>query len=151
MVFVVWGCALRSWAAGYLLKGKRVAVGGPYAYVRNPLYAGSFIIGVGFCGALWRWPLPWSLVILWTAFLVGFGVVYRAKCLAEEAELAAYLGDTYRSYAARVPAFLPARGRVKVLGEAHFSWELYRRNREYQCVLGSGVLLVFLYVRWLFP
>src|SRR4051794_8366501 len=52
-VFVLVGCALRSWAAGYLLKGKRVAVGGPYAFVRNPLYVGSFILGAGFCLALY--------------------------------------------------------------------------------------------------
>src|SRR5471030_1298432 len=61
---VVLGCALRSWAAGYLFKGKRVAVGGPYAYVRNPLYLGSFILGLGFCGVLWRWPIPVSALVI---------------------------------------------------------------------------------------
>src|SRR5690348_6192113 len=34
LVLVVFGCLLRSWAAGYLLKVKRVAVGGPYAFIR---------------------------------------------------------------------------------------------------------------------
>lgn len=142
------GCLLRSWAAGYLLKGKRVAVGGPYAYIRNPLYVGSFIIGTGFCTALWRWPLPISAWIIGFAFLLGFGVVYRAKTLAEEQELAANLGDPYHAYARRLPAFLPMRGHVQGLGEQRFSWEIYRRNREYQCVLGSVAVLVILYIKW---
>ena len=45
MAPVILGCLLRSWAAGYLFKGKRVAVGGPYALIRNPLYVGSFVLG----------------------------------------------------------------------------------------------------------
>jgi len=144
---VVLGCLLRSWAAGYLLKGKRVAVGGPYAYIRNPLYVGSFIIGTGFCAALWRWPLPAPEIIIGLAFLLGFGVVYRAKTLAEEDELAANLGEAYRAYARQVPAFLPSRGHIEGLGPQRFSLELYRRNREWECILGSAALLVFLFWR----
>ena len=145
---VLSGCLLRSWAAGYLFKGKRVAVGGPYAYIRNPLYVGSFIIGSGFCGALWRHSLPWSSILITLGFLLGFGVVYRAKTLAEEKELVANLGDAYRSYARLVPAFLPFSGRITGLGVQRFSTELYRRNREYECVLGSATLLLFLYIRY---
>ena len=141
--WVTAGCALRSWAAGYLLKGKRVAVGGPYAYVRNPLYLGSFIIGMGFCLALYRDPLPAVTLALWAVFLVGFLVVYRAKSMAEEDELGRALGPAYAAYCERVPAFLPLHGRVSGLGKQRFSRELYRRNHEYQCVLGSlGILLV---------
>ena len=145
---VVVGCFLRSWAAGYLLKGKRTAVGGPYAYIRNPLYIGSFIIGVGFCAALWRWPPSFSSVGLAVAFLVGFGTIYRAKTLAEEKELAETLGPSYQSYVRAVPAFLPVRGRVQGLGAQRFSWELYRRNREYQCILGSAAVLGVLFFKW---
>ncbi len=142
---VVLGCALRSWAAGYLFKGKRVAVGGPYAYVRNPLYVGSFLIGLGFCIALWRSAVPVGTWVLWSAYLFGFLGVYRAKALAEEKELVSSLGDAYVSYRALVPPFFPSRGRVSGLGVQRFSRELYRRNREYQCILGSigvGFILV---------
>jgi len=147
VVLVVLGCWVRSWAAGYLLKGKRTAVGGPYAYIRNPLYIGSFILGVGFCVALWQWPPSLSAALLAAAFVVGFGVIYRAKTLAEEKELAENLGEPYRAYAQAVPAFLPVRGRVQGLGPQRFSWEIYRRNREYECVLGSAALLAYLYWR----
>ena len=146
-VFIVLGCALRSWAAGYLLKGKRVAVGGPYAFIRNPLYVGSFIIGMGFCTVLWRQPLPWTAALVFVLFIVGFGIVYRAKTLAEEKELADNLGAPYTTYAQQVPPFLPIRGHVHGLGAQRFSWEIYRRNREYQCILGSVALLVFLWLK----
>jgi protein-S-isoprenylcysteine O-methyltransferase Ste14 len=148
VVLVVLGCLLRSWAAGYLLKGKRTAVGGPYAYIRNPLYIGSFMIGVGFCAALWRWPPSISSVGLSAAFLVGFATIYRAKTLAEETELAAHLGASYQAYARAVPAFLPVHGRVRGLGAQRFSGELYKRNREYECLLGSAALLAYLYWRY---
>ena len=144
---VTLGCLLRSWAAGYLLKGKRVAVGGPYAYIRNPLYVGSFILGVGFCCALWQDPLPLGSVLIALAFLIGFGVVYRAKTLAEEKELAANLGEPYRVYASQVPPFLPTKGHVPGLGVQRFSWEIYRRNSEYECIMGSMALLAFLFWR----
>jgi protein-S-isoprenylcysteine O-methyltransferase Ste14 len=147
VLFVTLGCLLRSWAAGYLLKGKRVAVGGPYAYIRNPLYVGSFIIGMGFCAALYGRPLALSAIIVWAAFLFGFGFIYRAKTLSEEVELAANLGAPYRAYAERVPPFLPTRGRVDGLGNQRFSGELYRRNREYECILGSVALLLYLSYR----
>jgi protein-S-isoprenylcysteine O-methyltransferase Ste14 len=148
LALVVLGCLLRSWAAGYLFKGKRVAVGGPYAYVRNPLYVGSFILGFGFCAALWQWPLSLSSMTIGLAFLLGFGVVYRAKALAEGEELSMNLGAPYAAYAGQVPAFLPTRGHVEGLGEQRFSWELYRRNREYECLLGSAAVLLFLFFRY---
>jgi len=147
IIFVVLGCLVRSWAAGYLLKGKRTAVGGPYAFIRNPLYVGSFLIGVGFCGALWQWPPSPSAVLLMSAFVVGFGVVYRTKTLAEEKELAENLGDPYRAYAARVPAFVPVRGHIAGLGKQRFSWEIYRRNREFECIIGSVAVLLYLFLR----
>lgn len=143
------GCGLRSWAAGYLLKGKRVATGGPYAYVRNPLYLGSFLIGFGFAMALYQVLLPPSVAFFWMIALAGFLSVYRAKTLAEEKELAASLGPAYETYRKRVPAFLPLRGKVRGLGLQRFSWELYRRNREYRCVLGSALMAMFLIWRTL--
>jgi len=147
---VVIGAAIRSWAAGYLFKGKRVAVGGPYAHVRNPLYVGSFILGLGFCGVLLRQPLPVSSRVIWVAYLLAYGLVYPAKTRAEEGELTANLGEDYVRYAARVPRFVPRLFAVRGLGVQRFSGELYRRNREYQCILGCSAVLAFLAIRYAF-
>jgi len=150
IVLVLVGCAIRSWAAGYLFKGKRVAVGGPYAFVRNPLYVGSFIIGIGCCAALWRRPVPVPVIVLWAAFLLAYVIVYPIKVKSEEAELRASLNGPYETYARRVPAFIPWRGKVAELGPQKFSRELYRRNREYQCILGSLAIIAFLAFRYLY-
>jgi protein-S-isoprenylcysteine O-methyltransferase Ste14 len=144
---VVLGCAVRSWAAGYLLKGKRVAIGGPYAYIRNPLYTGSFMIGLGFCLALYQSPLPPFLLLFWLLSLAGFLGIYAAKGKSEEQDLEQALGNDYAMYRNRVPAFLPVCGRVKGLGRQRFSQELYGRNEEYRCILGSLIFLAGLYVR----
>ena len=41
------GVAIRTWAAGHVRKNQQLAISGPYAYVRNPLYIGSLIAGIG--------------------------------------------------------------------------------------------------------
>ncbi|HCJ66451.1 MAG TPA: isoprenylcysteine carboxylmethyltransferase family protein, partial [Elusimicrobia bacterium] len=43
------GLLIRFWAAGYLRKSEELCISGPYAYVRHPLYLGSFLLGFGFC------------------------------------------------------------------------------------------------------
>ncbi|HEU4837195.1 MAG TPA: methyltransferase, partial [Pyrinomonadaceae bacterium] len=44
----VLGLALRAWAAGHIRKNAQLATSGPYAFTRNPLYLGSFLLGLGF-------------------------------------------------------------------------------------------------------
>ncbi|MEX1117981.1 MAG: isoprenylcysteine carboxylmethyltransferase family protein [Terrimicrobiaceae bacterium] len=145
---VALGCCLRGWAAGYLVKRKRVAVGGPYAYVRNPLYLGSAIIALG-CGlALWGASVSWVSGILWACFLVVLGVIYPAKIKAEERELVGLLNGPYVEYARQVPSFIPWKGRVPNLGSQSFSVHTYLANREYQCLLGSAGILIFLFARY---
>jgi protein-S-isoprenylcysteine O-methyltransferase Ste14 len=41
------GLLLRGWAAGHLAKNENLATGGPYAYVRNPLYLGTLLVAAG--------------------------------------------------------------------------------------------------------
>src|ERR1051326_3194890 len=38
---------IRIWAAGHLVKNKVLTVTGPYAYVKNPLYIGTFLGMIG--------------------------------------------------------------------------------------------------------
>ena len=41
------GLALRAWAAGCLAKNQELAIAGPYAYTRNPLYLGTLVVAAG--------------------------------------------------------------------------------------------------------
>ena len=48
------GATVRFWASGYLRKDSRPAVGGPYAWIRNPLYFGTYLMAVGTSWAIER-------------------------------------------------------------------------------------------------
>ncbi len=45
-IIAVVGVLIRAWASGHIRKNQNLAVSGPYAYTRNPLYLGSFVLGV---------------------------------------------------------------------------------------------------------
>lgn len=94
------GMAVRWWAAGCVRKARQVSTGGPYAHVRHPLYLGSFLMLLGFCGML-------NQPILWMVLPVGFAGLYWGTVRKEERELAHKFGESYRSYARAVPRFLP--------------------------------------------
>ena len=61
------GLALRAWATGHLRKNDALATTGPYAYTRNPLYLGSFVIGLGFTIAAGRLILGLVFAVLFLA------------------------------------------------------------------------------------
>ncbi|MFZ0301547.1 MAG: isoprenylcysteine carboxylmethyltransferase family protein [Terracidiphilus sp.] len=102
------GAVLRVWGAAYLgyatVQGSRMQAGwvmadGPYRYMRNPLYVGS-----------WFTLSATALVMPPTgAFLaiVLLTVFYLRLTLGEEAFLSATLGAPYRDYLGSVPRFFP--------------------------------------------
>jgi protein-S-isoprenylcysteine O-methyltransferase Ste14 len=125
------GLVLRAWATGHLKKNEALAMSGPYAYTRNPLYLGSFLIGLGFSIASGRWILG----ILFAALFLG---IYVAVMRVESATLTQLFGDSYRRYARAVPIFFPrvTPYRAESTERIRFDGALYRRYREYQATLG---------------
>ncbi len=128
------GLAVRAAAAGFIHKDRELTTTGPYAYTRNPLYLGSLLLGLGVTVAGGRW---WFVV----AFLLFFAVVYRRTIQHEARQLEAAFGDAYRAYAGRVPLFVPRliadRGGVATGERGRFSTARWRRNREYEALLGA--------------
>jgi protein-S-isoprenylcysteine O-methyltransferase Ste14 len=73
---------------------------GPFAVVRNPLYLGNIALWVGFAlAARLVWLAPVAALLL--------GLEYHAIVRWEETLLDARFGDVYRTYARRVPRWLP--------------------------------------------
>src|SRR5258707_11172108 len=85
------GLALRAWATGHLRKNDALAVTGPYAYTRNPLYLGSFLIGVGFTIASGRFVLGF----LFAALFLG---IYVCVMSVESETIAQLFGELYQGY-----------------------------------------------------
>ncbi len=133
------GLFVRGWSAGHIRKNQDLAVSGPYKFTRNPLYLGSFLLGVGFMIASGVW---W-LVLL---FIVLFLGIYFPVMSVEADELTAIFGDKYKEYANRVSLFFPWFSDYKSDGKK-FEKELYMRYREYQASLGFLGICVILAIR----
>jgi len=137
------GLALRGWAAGYLEKGKRLAQDGPYAWVRHPLYAGSFLMAFGFCLAGTGAGVVPSTV-LWTVFVLLFGIVYPLRIRGEEESLEKCFGDAWRIFVSKNHRFLPRLTPVKRENPDRFLWSRYDKNKEYNAAFGwlAGVIVL---------
>jgi len=141
------GAIIRFWSAGIIAKNEALATGGPYAYVRNPLYLGSLLIAIAF---LLLNGNPWFGV----PAAVATVVVYLRTVQAEEEFLAGRFGAAFATYRAIVPAILPWKGRCEVPGAATtYSLEQSLKNREYNGFLGTlGMLVLFyVYMNWVNP
>jgi protein-S-isoprenylcysteine O-methyltransferase Ste14 len=93
------GVLTRAWASGHISKNQRLAVTGPYAHTRNPLYFGSFLIGAGF--AIAAHP---ALLLVVIAF---WALVYAPTMERERVNIRNRFPEDYDRYSANVPAFLP--------------------------------------------
>jgi protein-S-isoprenylcysteine O-methyltransferase Ste14 len=137
----VCGLLVRAWASGHIRKNDALAVSGPYAYTRNPLYLGTFILGLGFtiAAAGNRW---WLYLVLGGMFAALFLGIYLPVMRVEALTLAQLFGEDYKRYAASVPLLFPrltpydgddAGARSAGL---KFDLSLYLRYREYRAALG---------------
>lgn len=129
------GCGLRSWAAGHIRKRESLAVTGPYAYLRHPLYAGSLLLGLGVTIASSRL----SFYVLFAAF---FLVVYVRTVRCEDRVLEERFGESFRHYRSRVWSFLPRvfpyrSDEARPRPSRRFSLRRWLRNREYEALLGA--------------
>ena len=117
-LLVALAAAIRTWAAAYLrsdvvhdeaLHAETLVADGPFRYVRNPLYLGTFLLCVGF-----------GLLASRAGFvvLVGGAAVRILRLIGrEEAELEKQQGPAFREFCSRVPRLLPAlRPRVPAAG-----------------------------------
>ena len=138
------GLGLRAWASGHVRKNDQLAISGPYAYTRNPLYLGSFIIGLGFTVGAGRW-------ILGVVFLLLFFCIYVPVMRIESKTLAELFGKRYAEYAESVPMFLPrpTSYRSNDVG-AKFDMSLYVRYREYQAAMGLVAAWILLALKALY-
>jgi len=132
------GIALRAWAAGCLAKNQRLATSGPYAHLRNPLYAGTLLVAAGLVIAARN---PW----LGLVFAAVFGLIYLPVIQLEEQHLRSLFPE-YAGYAATVPALVP-RFRARLAKNPQpFRFSLYLKNKEYEA--GAGFAAGMLFLLW---
>lgn len=138
-VSIVPGLVIRALASGHVRKNEALAISGPYAYTRNPLYLGSLLIGVGFAIAARSW---WVGVLI----VVMFIAIYLPVIRSEEAFLRERFPE-FEEYAQRVPRMLPRITPASSDAGGGFSMELYLQHREWNALLGAVAIVVALVVK----
>ena len=112
----------------YSKKYAQLAVSGPYAHTRNPLYLGSFFLAAGFTAASGFWWPP----VLFCALFLG---VYFPVMNVEKADVQEIFGKDYEEYEANVPLFFPRLTPWKKSNDK-FDFQLYLNYREYRAAFG---------------
>jgi protein-S-isoprenylcysteine O-methyltransferase Ste14 len=117
IALIILGEAWRLWGvatAGTTTRRRSRAVcelvtHGPFAWSRNPLYNGNFLIWMGFAvisGVFWFLPIA----------IVLFGIEYSLIVRYEEGVLESTFGDKYLDYKARTPRWLPRPPSIRATG-----------------------------------
>ena len=113
------GAMLRVWGTAYLgsgvmrgavMQSDRLVAAGPYRYLRNPLYLGSWLLAIA--TSLLMPPSGAAF------FLPAFSLFTLFLISAEERFLAAQLGDVYQQYCRRVPRLWPRLGAADAISPA---------------------------------
>jgi protein-S-isoprenylcysteine O-methyltransferase Ste14 len=103
-VLLVWTAARqlgKQWAlAARLVEGHDLIQGGPYRFVRNPIYTGMFGMLLATGLAMGRWN---ALAIAIVVFLAGTYI----RIQSEERLLRGAFGDQFEEYKRRVSALIP--------------------------------------------
>jgi protein-S-isoprenylcysteine O-methyltransferase Ste14 len=110
LLMVLGGAIVLASAAWFVVVGggtpapfdapRSLVPGGPYRWVRNPMYLGALILLVGF--GLWHRSLPMALLAL-----PAFGMAHLFVVLYEEPTLRRRFARPYEEYLARVNRWVP--------------------------------------------
>ena len=140
---LVIGESIRVWASGHIEKTKSLAMGGPYAHSRNPLYVGSVLLAVGFAVAA-------ASPSVALAVLVYFAAFYPSVMKEEADFLRRKFPEEYSAWERDVPVFLP---RVGPAGPrtSRFSWDRVTLNKEWRTVAALPLVALLLLARGALP
>jgi protein-S-isoprenylcysteine O-methyltransferase Ste14 len=141
LCLVLTGLGVRAWAAGFAgrhtrsskIEGSKLATGGPYAHVRNPIYLGSVILGFGIV-----------LLIgdrrLWAPCALTFLALYFGLIPAEEEFLSQKFQGEYEAYCRHVPRLLARLSARAATGVCTARFD--RRAAYGECRLGLVLAVI---------
>ena len=141
-VIMLFGEAIRFISAGTLIKFEGVTCKGIYAYSRNPLYLGSFFIGLGAC-------ITGRDILFSTFFIIAYPILYLRIIKREEHYLTGRYGDDYDRYKEKVSRFWSDGFNVgEILRES--TPFLAVKNRELRTVIGVVIVLTVMALKMMF-
>lgn len=123
----------RGYKAEHSREGQALIQRGPYQVVRNPMYLGIFLIGLGVVLAVFK---LWVAVI----FIMVFVIRYILLMYREEKKLRSVFPDAYRQYCQKVPRILP---KLSTLINLDISEYLPIKLSWFKKEIGSILVLLF--------
>lgn len=143
------GVAFRIYTAGYL-QGRHttttiiadyMCTSGPFAYIRNPLYLGNFIIGLSLAIAFNEW-------YGYLVFAIHYIGVYSILISYEEKFMANKFGAAYADYRAQTRRFIPSLKPFKGSSNVNPDFKVGFSSEKYYflILLIFFALLYFLFV-----
>lgn len=144
--FIIAGLLIRLWSNGYAIKNDKLTTSGPYAFVRNPLYFGTFLIAIGFLITLQSDPI-WLERVAAVVFLVGLIFMYYRTIKGEQGMLLAKFKDAYADYCKHVPVIIPCLVPYTKGEKWPFNLQRLLNSKEHKTVFWIYILLVILYLK----
>lgn len=116
--------------------GKKLVKDGPYELMRNPMYFGTLLIGLGVTLVVFQW---WVFLL----FIMVFFLIYFPQVKSEEAFLSSCFGKEYDDYRKTIPRYFP-NPRLIIQKRRHcifFKWPWIKK--EWVSLAGIVGLAIF--------
>ena len=144
--WIIAGLLIRLWSNGYAIKNDKLTTSGPYAFVRNPLYLGTFLIAIGFVIALKSEP-PLLERIVGCFFLLALSFMYYRTITAEQGMLLEKFKDAYQDYCKQVPAMVPSLVPYSKGEKWPFNLQRLINSKEHKPVFWIYIILVVFHLK----
>ena len=144
--YIIAGALIRLWSNGYAIKNDKLTTSGPYAFVRNPLYLGTFLIAIGFVITLTSNPplLEWCAGGI---FLLALSLMYYRTIKGEQGMLLEKFKDAYKDYCKHVPAMIPSLIPYNKGEKWPFNLQRLINSKEHKPVFWIFIILVVFHLK----
>lgn len=139
---IIIGQIIHFISAGYLVKQEKLITAGPYSFVRNPFYVGSFLVDVGLC-------LVTRNIYVAAIYLpIFYLIVINWRIRKEEGFLRTQFGERYNEYCRLVPRIIPRLWPARLAEPfGRFDWSLILKYREQWRLFRILGLIIYFYLR----
>jgi protein-S-isoprenylcysteine O-methyltransferase Ste14 len=144
--YIIAGLLIRLWSNGYAIKNDKLTTSGPYSFVRNPLYVGTFLIAIGFVIVLKSDP-PMIEWIAGGIFLVALSLMYYRTIKGEQGMLLAKFKDAFSDYCKHVPAMIPTLVPYSKGEKWPFNLQRLINSKEHKTLFWIFILLVVFHLK----
>lgn len=124
---------LRLVCSGYLDKDSRLITAGPFAYCRNPLYVGNFLVVAAFA-------LMSGRLIALPVMLLFWMLTHAPTVACEEDILREKFGEQFEEYRRRVPRWFPRLRAFCGPHEGEFRWGRVIENGEHLNIISAWIV-----------